>query len=107
FSGFGGRGGFRGRGAPGGAAQPRSAWSHDSKHFYAFRQDSRGVKDLYVIDSLATPRPKLEQYKYSMPGEEAIRKTELHVGSREAKKLARIAPKWTEESYGNLHWDKA
>ena len=27
-----------------------------------------------------------------MPGEDAIRKTELHIGSREAKALRRVAP---------------
>ena len=42
----------------------------------------------------APPRPTLEKYKYPMPGEEAIRKGELHVGSREAKALLRVKPKW-------------
>lgn len=46
------------------------AWSQDSKKFSVERQDSRKVKDLWVIDSLAQPRPKLETYRYSMPGED-------------------------------------
>lgn len=44
-------------------------WSPDSKHFAMTRMDSRKVKDLWVINSLATPRPTLETYKYEMPGE--------------------------------------
>jgi hypothetical protein len=31
--------------------------------------DSRKVKELWVINSLANPRPTLETYKYEMPGE--------------------------------------
>jgi len=45
-------------------------WSQDSKKFTVDRSDSRKVKDLWVIDSLAQPRPKLETYRYSMPGED-------------------------------------
>ena len=94
----------RTRGAPDGE---RSVWSKDSKYFYALRQDVRGVKELFVINSLASPRPTLEKYKYPMPGEEAVRKGELHVGSRESKKLLRVQPKWKDESYSDLHWGKA
>ena len=44
-------------------------WSADSKHFVMTRSDNRKVKDLWVINSLADPRPTLETYKYAMPGE--------------------------------------
>src|SRR5262249_13793501 len=106
FGGGLGRGrGFRG--PPGPGVLPRATpWSKDSQHFYATRQDSRGVKELFVINSLASPRPTLEKYKYPMPGEEAIRKGELHVGSREAKALVRVKPKWRDESYSDFHWGK-
>ena len=45
------------------------AWSPDSKYFAYTRSDATGIKDLWVIDHLANPRPKLEAYKYQMPGE--------------------------------------
>ena len=45
------------------------AWSPDSKLFAITRSDMRKVKELWVIDVLANPRPKLEGYKYQMPGE--------------------------------------
>ena len=76
----------RGEAPRGEAPRQRSAWSPDSKHFYTIRQDSRGVKELFVINSLASPRPTLEKYKYPMPGEEAIRKGELYIGSRERRR---------------------
>jgi dipeptidyl-peptidase 4 len=44
-------------------------WSPDSKHFAMDRVDERGVKDLWVINNIAEPRPTLETYKYHMPGE--------------------------------------
>lgn len=44
-------------------------WSPDSKWFVMNRVDNRRVKDLWVINSIAEPRPTLETYKYWMPGE--------------------------------------
>lgn len=44
-------------------------WSPDSKHFAMVRTDARAVKELWVINSVAEPRPTLETYKYWMPGE--------------------------------------
>ncbi len=88
-------------------APPRVEWSKDSKSFYATRVDTRGVQELFLVNSLAEPRPTLEKYKYPMPGEEAARKMELFVGDRGEKKLLRIKPKWKDESYTNLHWGKS
>ncbi|WP_207496785.1 S9 family peptidase [Aridibaculum aurantiacum] len=47
----------------------RILWSPDSKHFAVLKQDERNVKELWVINSVAEPRPTLETYKYHMPGE--------------------------------------
>lgn len=44
-------------------------WSPNSKHFTMIRADQRKVKDLWVINNAAEPRPTLETYKYQMPGE--------------------------------------
>jgi dipeptidyl-peptidase 4 len=44
-------------------------WSPDSRHFALSRSDMRKVKDLWVINSIADPRPTLETYKYMLPGE--------------------------------------
>jgi dipeptidyl-peptidase 4 len=45
------------------------AWSKDSKKFSVIRRDERKVEQLWVINALAQPRPKLESYRYQMPGE--------------------------------------
>ena len=44
-------------------------WSENSKHLAITKVDNRKVKDLWVINSIAEPRPTLETYKYWMPGE--------------------------------------
>jgi dipeptidyl aminopeptidase/acylaminoacyl peptidase len=110
FGGF-GRGGGTGQGTtpptpPDRKTRPNVTWSKDSKSFYLTRTDSRGVQELWVINSLANPRPTLEKYKYPMPGEPAIRKSELYLFTRDSKKLARVTPKWKDENYQNLHFGK-
>lgn len=52
-------------------------WSPDSKHFAMVRTDQRKVKDLWVINSIAEPRPTLETYKYQMPGEKEAPEDDL------------------------------
>lgn len=87
-------------------ARPRVYWSKDSNAFYVTRGDSRGVKELYLVDSTADPRPTLQKYKYPMPGEEKIRKSELYVFHRDTNLLLRVPPKWKDESYHSVHWGR-
>lgn len=44
-------------------------WSPDSRHFATMKFDMSDVKELWVINSLSSPRPTLKTYKYQMPGE--------------------------------------
>ena len=69
--------------------RPSVTWSPDSKTFYVTRTDTRGVKELFLVNSLANPRPTLEKYKYPMPGEDAVRKSELYVCDRRRRRLVR------------------
>jgi dipeptidyl-peptidase-4 len=52
-------------------------WSPDARHFVLNRTDSRKVKDLWVINNVATGRPTLETYKYQMPGEKEAPVSEI------------------------------
>ncbi|MGQ0736208.1 MAG: hypothetical protein ACT4QD_21465, partial [Acidobacteriota bacterium] len=54
-------------------------WSRDSNKFALIRRDQRKVADLWVINTLATPRPTLETYRYAMPGEKHVTQSEMHV----------------------------
>ncbi|HEY7498495.1 MAG TPA: DPP IV N-terminal domain-containing protein [Vicinamibacterales bacterium] len=55
------------------------SWSRDSSKFALVRRDVRKVKDLWVINPLANPRPTLESYRYAMPGEEHTPQSEIYV----------------------------
>lgn len=79
-------------------------WSHDSSAFYVTRTDSRDVAELFLVNSLSEPRPTLQQYKYSMPGENKVRHSELMMFSKKTGKLIRLKPKWKDESYVDLRW---
>jgi dipeptidyl aminopeptidase/acylaminoacyl peptidase len=81
-------------------------WAKDSKAFYVLRRDTRGVKDLFLVNSVAEPRPSLMKYPYAMPGEEKTRKNELYVFNRDQGALIKIERRWKDESYTDLHWDK-
>ncbi|MEG0500204.1 MAG: DPP IV N-terminal domain-containing protein, partial [Rikenellaceae bacterium] len=50
---------------------PYIVWSPDSKHFALLKSDVKMLKKLWVINSVADPRPTLESYRYQMPGEDS------------------------------------
>ncbi|HEV3436396.1 MAG TPA: DPP IV N-terminal domain-containing protein [Gemmata sp.] len=116
----GGGGGFGGGGKGGGGkgmgtgtdssdrkTRANVTWAPNSKTFSISRTDSRGIKELYLVDSIAAPRPKLEQYKYPIPGEETVRKSELYYCNAEKKTLTKITPKWKDERYSDIRWGKS
>jgi len=65
-------------------------WSPDSEHFALVRTDNSKVKELWVIDVLAEPRPKLENYKYQMPGETDSPVDHLYIFNIKTKKYKEI-----------------
>ncbi len=115
---FGGRSQFFGGGGVDDTQAARNAtrkvsapvtWSKDSKSFFIARYDSRKVADLFLVDNLAEPRPKLQTYKYSMPGEENVTQTEFFTFNRDKKELKKVeiikykdgvlfSTAWTEDS---------
>lgn len=69
----------------------RVLWSPDGKHFAMTRTDQRKVKDLWVINSIADPRPTLETYKYHMPGEKEAPIEEMLLFDFEAKTYKKLS----------------
>lgn len=79
-------------------------WFKNSKKLYVEKQDERKVKDLFVIDVLAQPRPKLETYRYSMPGEEFVPQSELVIFDVATKKRVDVdLKKWKDQTI-NVFW---
>jgi dipeptidyl aminopeptidase/acylaminoacyl peptidase len=65
-------------------------WSLDSKQFVMTRNDSRNVKDLWVIHNTRNPRPTLETYKYAMPGEKEQPLSELYHYSFDSEEMSKL-----------------
>lgn len=66
-------------------------WSPDARYFVLNREDSRQVKDLWVINNVAKGRPTLETYKYHMPGEKEAPQEEVYLfdfRNKTSRKLA-------------------
>ncbi len=75
-------------------------WSKDSRKFSCIRQDERKVGELWVINSLANPRPTLETYKYGMPGEENQPQPEILVFDVATGERVRVkAEKFKDPTY--------
>ena len=66
------------------------SWSKDSKYFFVTRSDSRKVSELFLVDNLAEPRPKLQTYKYAMPGEPNVTQTEFWLFDRDKKAMHKV-----------------
>ena len=76
-------------------------WSKDSKKFVVERSDERKVADLWVINSLAEPRPTLETYRYDMPGEVNVQQSELIVFDAASRARTKIkADRFKDQTLG-------
>ena len=68
----------------------RVVWSKDSKKISVVKVDQRKVADLWVINSLSNPRPKLETYRYGMPGEVNQPQSEIEIFDIAAKTRVKV-----------------
>jgi len=74
-------------------------WFKDNKKLYVLRDDTRKVKDLWVINVLKNPRPELETYKYQMPGDENVPQFELWVFDVDTKAGVKMQiDKWKDQT---------
>jgi dipeptidyl aminopeptidase/acylaminoacyl peptidase len=79
-------------------------WFRNSKKLYVIRRDVRKVKDLFLVDVLAEPRPKLETYRYSMPGEEFVPQSELVIFDIASKSRIDVdLKKWKDQTI-SVEW---
>jgi dipeptidyl aminopeptidase/acylaminoacyl peptidase len=80
-------------------------WSPDSKAFAVTRNDSRKVKELYLVNVLSEPRPTLRSYSYAMPGEEHVPQMELYVHTRGEPAIKPVNVKrWKDQRLLHIHW---
>ena len=80
---------------------PAITWSHDGRYFALTRRDRREVAKLWVVHAVGNTRPKLESYRYEMPGEENVSQITLHVFDMESREMARIDDEpWKDQRMG-------
>jgi dipeptidyl-peptidase 4 len=83
-------------------------WSRDSKSFAVLRQDERKVKDLFLVDNLAQPRPTLLKYPYAMPGETDVAQEELYTYTLGDKQVTPLdVSKYKDQRIMNIVWPDA
>lgn len=79
-------------------------WFKNSRKLYVVRDDERKVKDLFVIDVLAQPRPTLQAYRYSMPGEKFVPQPELVIFDVGTKSRVNVdLKKWIDQTI-SVEW---
>ena len=64
-------------------------WSNDSKKIATFQQDQRGVSDMYLV-STNVGAPKLEAWKYPLPGDKTITTIQRVIIEVENPKVIRL-----------------
>ena len=98
-------GGGQGRRSRDPRVRANVVWSPDSRGFAIARNDARKVKDLYLVSTLAEPRPTLTSYKYSMPGEENVPQQELWFFKRGSPKVVPVTLKrWKDQRLMSFHF---
>lgn len=79
-------------------------WFENEEKIYLIKADRRKVGELFVINALADPRPELETYKYSMPGEENVPQLELIIFDIETKERTDVnIDRWKDQRL-NVRW---
>ncbi len=68
---------------------PVLAWSPDSKKIATFQHDARGVGEMYLVNT-QLGHPKLEAWKYPLPGDEKIFMIERIIIDLETAKVVRL-----------------
>ena len=68
---------------------PVVAWSPDSKKIATFQHDGRGVGEMYLVNT-QVGHPRLEAWKYPLPGDDKIFMIERVIIDVDAAKLVRL-----------------
>ena len=73
-------------------------WFKKGHRFYAIREDARKVEELWLIDALANPRPKLKTYKAELAGDKNVIQYELIIGDLDSKEVRKIdISRWKDQ----------
>lgn len=86
--------------------RPSATWSEDSKRFFISRFDSRKVKELFLVNNLADPRPALTRYRYAMPGDENVPQQDIWVFTRSTHQFKKLkTDRFKDQLLMNIHFN--
>lgn len=85
---------------------PAGRWLKDSKTFLAELCDERKQQNMYLVDMLKQPRPKMTEYRYCCPGDTAVGEYFFRLIDVKSKKQTDVwaekwKDQWVEFSYDN------
>ncbi|HEV2385936.1 MAG TPA: DPP IV N-terminal domain-containing protein [Candidatus Acidoferrales bacterium] len=69
--------------------RPILVWSPDSKKIATYRQDQRGVGEMYLVDT-RVGHPHLEAWKYPLPGDKVVTTIERVVVDLDGPRVVRL-----------------
>lgn len=82
-------------------------WIPGTHRFYAVREDNRKVRDLWLINSLATPSPELVTYKAELAGDKDVTQYELLIGDVDKREVKKIDTyRWPDQYIDVLYASK-
>lgn len=71
-------------------SSPALYWFKNSRSLFALREDKRRVQEMTIINSLSTPRPEINTYKFPMPGDKEVVQYELFFFNAAEKKAVKV-----------------
>ena len=75
-----------------------AGWLPDSKRFYVIRKDRRRVGTMAVMYSMTFDRPRVDTYKYELPGDKDVTQYELFIGDTAGRRLLKInIARWPDQ----------
>ena len=70
----------------------------DDVKIAGIQSDSRKVEDLWLIDALAEPRPRLKTYKAELAGDKNVIQFELLIGDADTREVKKInIDRWKDQ----------
>lgn len=79
------------------ALEAKSVWLGNTSRFYVLREDNRGLRETYILNSM-TDKPKVEKYRFVMPGDKKMPQYELSIYDASTRKGGKVdISRWKDQ----------
>lgn len=73
------------------ATAPIGQWIGNTHRYLVVREDKRSVGTLSLVNSLTQPRPKVETYKFAMPGDTAVSRFHTYLADADTRTMQELS----------------